>query len=507
MTDSVRTSVQPPRIVASRPAPRARISVRPATVPQPAGTAVSAAQGAPGAAPASPHAASSTTASTESIRAFIELEIEARQCADLERLRFVIVNGTRKVAAFDQALLAEPKAAGGWHVTCASSVHTIDAQAPQMRFIAAWLDRVSASAGGRLDEARTIDLAADARAFELPDGELTFAHAFWLPITSRDGRALAALLALKGEPWQQQSASVLLPLAGAYAHAWAALVPASNGPAGRAIRLLSKRRLALAASVVAAIAAFIPVPMSSLAPAEIVAAEPALIAAPLDGVIQDIAVAPGTLVEKDQVLLTFNDTRLKSDAEVARRNTELARARYFKIIQAATANRKETDELAIAKSELDVAAAERAAAEQLLDRSVVRASRAGLAIFSAKSDWIGRPVHTGERIMEIGDPRKTELRIEMPVADAISLTAGGPVALFLDGDPLTAIDATITRISYRPVLSAERQLVYTVHAKLDATATHRIGLRGIARASNGDVPLWFYLLRRPIASLRQRFGL
>lgn len=507
MTDPVRTNVQPPRAAVSRPTPRPRPALRAAVVPSPTLSAPSAAQGAQTAVPLRLGTGASAGASSDSIRAFIELEMEARQCANLDSLRFVIANGTRKVAAFDQALLVEPKPAGGWHITCASSVHKIDAQTPLVRFFSAWLDRTSASAGIRFDEARTIDLTEDARAFELPDEVGHSAHAFWLPIKSRDGRLLAALLALKQEPWPQQSSSVLLPLAGAYAHAWAALAPAADSPARRALRFVTKRRLALAAILAAALAAFIPVPMSSLAPAEIVAAEPALIAAPLDGVIQDIAVVPGTQVATDQILITFNDTRLKSEAEVARRNMQVAQARYFKIIQAATANRKETEDLAIAKSELDVASAELAAAKDLLARSVVRAPRAGLAIYSAKSDWIGRPVHTGERIMDIGDPAKTELRIEMPVADAISLTAGGPVALFLDGDPLTAIDATITRISYRPVLSAERQLVYKVHAKLDAAATYRIGLRGIARTSNGDVPLWFYLLRRPIASLRQRFGL
>ena len=35
----------------------------------------------------------------------------------------------------------------------------------------------------------------------------------------------------------------------------------------------------------------------------------------------------------------------------------------------------------------------------------------------------------------------------------------------------------------------------------------RIGLRGIARIHGESVSLWFYLLRRPISAVRQRFGL
>lgn len=109
--------------------------------------------------------------------------------------------------------------------------------------------------------------------------------------------------------------------------------------------------------------------------------------------------------------------------------------------------------------------------------------------------------------MEIGNPADTELRIEVPVSDALTLQEGGDVALFLDGDPLTAVHAKIARANYRPSSNAESQLVYRVHASFADGIARRIGLRGVARVSAHDVPLAFYLFRRPIASLRQRFGI
>lgn len=504
MTDPARTATTHPRLSVAHPAPRATLAVRPGP---PIATAGGTAKiGQTQTAPPS-RADQGAALSSDSIRAFIETEIEARQCVNLDSLRFVITNATRKVAPYDQAFLCEPRPTGGWHVTCASSVSKLDAQTPLMRFLTSWLDWSIEKPGVGPNEPRTCNLHDDARELNFSAHDIPFAHALWLPLKSTDGQVLGALVALKSDPWQPQVMPVVVPLSGAYAHAWAALAPQTSGPGQRAWRAMTRRRIALTVTAAAAFAAFIPVPMSSLAPAEIVAAEPALITAPLDGVIQDVSIAPGTLVAKDQILLTFNDTKLKSDAEVARRNKEVAQARYFRVVQTATANQKELENLAIAKAELDVATAELSMAEHLLARAVIRAPRPGLAIYSAKSDWIGKPVHTGERIMDIGDPEKTELRIDMPVSDAISLSAGGSVALFLDGDPLTAIEGTITRIGYRPVLSADRQLVYRVHARIAGDTPRRIGLRGIARASNGDVPLWFYLLRRPIASLRQRFGL
>ncbi len=164
-------------------------------------------------------------------------------------------------------------------------------------------------------------------------------------------------------------------------------------------------------------------------------------------------------------------------------------------------------DLATAKAELDVANAELDYAKELLSRSEIRAERAGLLIYSAKSDWIGKPVAVGERLMEIGDPAKSEIKIELPVSDAVALQPGGTISLFLDGDPLRSIDGTITRTSYRPTLTAEQQLAFRIHAKFADEQPRRIGLRRVARVDGEAVSLWFYLFRRPIAAVRQRVGL
>lgn len=447
---------------------------------------------------------------TNPISAFIELEIEARQCADLDVLRFAIVNSTRKIAAFDQAFLVEPAAGGGWKLTRASSVSKIDHHAPPIRALEDWLASVKTITGFDGTEPRFFNLDDDAaHGSASPSGLCP--HAFWLPVRGREGRLHCVLLALKKDTWRPQATALLMPLAGAYAHAWAALEPKHAQHAERAKRIFSRKKLAIAAAVLLSVAAFVPVPMSSLAPAEVVAMEPALITAPMDGVIDKILAPPGALVEKDAPIVQIVDVKLRSDFDVARRNKEVAHARYFKIVQSATANQsedqKDLHELASAKAELDVAAAEFEFARDMLSRSLIKAPRAGLLIYSAASDWSGKPVRTGERILEIGDPAKTEVKIDLPVSDAVSLRDGGHIALFLDGDPLTAIPGEITRANYRPTANAEHQLVYKVHARFGDGHARRIGLRGVARVSSHDVPLWFYLFRRPISGLRQRFGL
>jgi hypothetical protein len=442
-----------------------------------------------------------------SISHYFDLEIEARQCADLDVLRFAIVNSTRNIAGFEQAFLAEPSIAGGLCVTRASSVSKIDRSTPLVRAVDAWLQHPAHAEKIQAGELRLANLEHEAREWGLRVKSFEIPYAMWLPLKSRDGRLQAALVALKSENWRPQHTALMIPLAGAYGHAWDALAPKAATSVESVKGYVSKRRLAAAVWLACLFAAFIPVPMSSLAPSEIIAAEPILVTAPIEGVIGDILAAPGAWVEKGAPIVKYVDVKLRNDAEVAARTRAVAEARHFKVVQSALATQKEMQDLALAKAELDVANAEWEYAVALLDRSTIRAERTGLLIYSSKSDWIGKPVSVGERLMEIGDPAKSEIKIELPVSDAIALKAGGTVSLFLDGDPLRSIDATIARTSFRPMLTAEQQLAFRVHAKFADGQPRRIGLRGVARVNGEPVSLWFYLFRRPIAAVRQKVGL
>lgn len=499
-------NVDPPRlapVAASQLANLAASTVTGQTTVDPMRAKIIAALASPSG--GAPPAAQSAPPS-EAIARFVELEIEARQCDDLETLRFAVVNSTRKLAAFDLSFLIEPVVTGGWTMSRASSVSKLDVNAPLPRAIALWLAHPDHANLLQRGEARRANLDQEAADWGLQTQPFAHPHAIWLPLKARDGRNLAALLALKKDIWLPQDIALLLPLAGAYGHAWEALLPKRADRLARAGTYVSKAKLALTLGVAAVLAAFVPLPISVLAPSEVVAAEPGLVTAPIDGVIGNILAAPGTWVEKDTVIVQFVDVKLRNDLEVASRNADVAKARYFNVVQAATANQKDMEDLATSKAEFDVANAELQYASALLSRSEIRASKAGLLIYSAKSDWLGKPVVTGERLMEIGDPDNAEIKIELPVSDAIALEAGGHVSLFLDGDPMTAVSGTISRINYRPAPAPGQQLVYRVYSKFDQGQVQRIGTRGIARVSGGQVPLWFYLLRRPMAAVRQWIG-
>jgi len=145
-------------------------------------------------------------------------------------------------------------------------------------------------------------------------------------------------------------------------------------------------------------------------------------------------------------------------------------------------------------------------ARDLLQRSEVRAERDGIAVFADADRLVGKPVRTGERLMELADPQQAELKIELDVGDVIPFPSDAGVALFLDSDPLQRHDAQLTSVAYEAAMTAAGLLAYRLDARF-LSKTPRIGLRGTAKIYGEYVPLAAYLFRRPLAALRKTVGL
>ena len=132
----------------------------------------------------------------------------------------------------------------------------------------------------------------------------------------------------------------------------------------------------------------------------------------------------------------------------------------------------------------------------------------GIAIFSDKSDWEGKPVSAGEAIVSMADPGNVEMEIDLPVKDSMVLAEGARVKIFLDSDPLNPLEATLTKASYRAQPDKRDILSYALTAELsDSDAERpRIGVQGTAQVYSEKAPLAYVLFRRPITTLRQYTG-
>lgn len=436
-----------------------------------------------------------------SFSAFLQLERSARHAEDLQALRYVIVNETRRLTAYRRAIFVSIQPGRKVKVEAVSGIAAIEKDAPFTR----WITQMATAAFRTVKPGQPAALSPETvpgfRDVEWQ--EHTAAHVAWVPLALPDGTVIAGLIVDRDLPFADPELILLHQLADCYAHALAALK-------GRA-RAAPRRRWGPVIAVVVVgllvAALFIPVRLTALGPAEVVAADPVVVAAPLDGVIGSFEVEPNQSVRAGQALFRFDDTNLRAELEVAERTLGIAEAELRRATQGAFTDAEAGSQIAILEARLVLRRSEVAYAREQLDRSIVRADRDGIAVFTDVNDWIGRPVVTGERVMQIANPIRSEVEIQLPVEDAVALQPGAPVELYLDIDPLTAVLAAVRSASYEAQQTPEGPFAYELKASFaDPNQPVRIGLKGTAKLFANDVPLYFYLFRRPIGALRQMLG-
>lgn len=424
---------------------------------------------------------------------FLGLERQARSAKDLDSLAFALANDAQGLFGFRHAALL---IAG--KVRALTGISVIEANAPFVAFVESAAEQLLAQ--GRSTKAQVIQ-AESLNAQTRADWQsLSAAAVFWLPLLDKQQQPFGGLWLAREQPWSDAEQALLQQLGDCYSHAWLALQPRQPWR----LRWPRKKMLGVAAALLLLL--LLPVRQSVLAPAEVVPLGGQVVAAPLDGVIAEFRVKPNQAVQKGDVLLQFDATSIKAQADVAERSLNVAEAELKANAQRAFADAESSARIDLFAARVEQKRAERNYAHELLARTEVRAERDGIAVFADAQRWTGKPVQTGERLMEIADPQQAELRIELAVGDALDFQPGTEVALFLDSDPLHRHQARLQRIAYEAQLTPSAQLAYRLDAEFAATPP-RIGLRGTAKIFGARGPLVFYLLRRPLAALRQTVGL
>ncbi len=435
----------------------------------------------------------------------LRVEGEARAAASLPELALFMANETGKIVRTRQTLVFKTSIVGAMQLEAASSLTEVDRQVPLFQAFERLLVRLAKDAG--LQQAREFAISAYIDAADGEHSLQAYPHreALWFPLADRRGEVFAGMLLLRDDSWTSNEVLLTKRLSACYAHAWYWIATQ------RSVALLPKisRRHALFAAVAVLAVGLFPVSLTALAPLEVAPRDPLLVAAPIDGVIEDIPVAPNSAVAVGDVLLRFADTTLRNRYEVAEREATVADQRVKKTTLLAVGDIRSRHELALDTAEFKVKIAERDYARELLARTVVKATRPGRVIFGDKRDLIGKPTSTGERIMEVADPAHVEIRIDVATSDSIILSDGKRVKLFLDSDPLNARSATVRRTDYQAKPTEAGTLAFRVIAQIDEDGQPppRLGIRGTAQLYGERVPFAYYLLRRPIASLRQWIGL
>lgn len=438
---------------------------------------------------------------TAMLRHLLHVEAEIRTCRSVEELAVLLVNELRKMTGARQAFFADLKT-GLPRFLAVSGASDIDRNAPTMRWLAKELAAQPPAQGG--NGAGEVRLRTGSAASEEEGRTFPFPLGYWLPVTSARGEREGGVLLLGEQPFAEATVAIGGRVAATASHAASVLAYRAARPARS-----PRAKMVLAALAVASVVALVwPVPMTALAPMEVVPKDGFVVAAPIDGVIEEVVVAPNAPVKAGDLLVRYVDTVPRNQLQLAEREVSVAEAKLRQFQQTAFVDERAKRELAAARAELTLKNAERDFARDTFERSQIRAPRDGVAIYADRKEWVGRPTSTGQRILEIADTAKVQLRVQLPVAEVLDLAPGARIRAYLDGDPLRPVTATVTSMSHQAKIVEGQGLAYRVEGEFASDVRPpRLGVRGTAQLFSGRVPLVYYLFRRPLIWLRQKVGL
>jgi multidrug efflux pump subunit AcrA (membrane-fusion protein) len=424
-----------------------------------------------------------------------QLELDARDAESVEALQFLAVNDTHRVVPYEHAVLWSARRRA---IVAVSGALKIERTAPEIVGLGAIIAHLAPKG-----EPVAIDRDRLSGRISEAAGRFLMGPALLVSLKSGLDRSEGALLLTRREPFTEAETRILARLGSAFGSAFAA----RRAPAVHGRSLLSRRRLAVAASLLAIALLALPVRLHVLADASVVPIDPIIVAAPLDGVIERLAVEPDRRVSAGDLLFTFDTTDLAAEHDVRDKRVRVLEAEHAAAEQKAFLDERARAELGLTLARLAEGRAELALAATRLRRAEVRASGAGVAVVADRNAWTGRPVRIGERVLSIADTARVRLEIRIAVEDALVIAPGAAVDLFLATDPSTPVPARLSRVSYDAHVLPGGAAVFIGEADLGSGATPlRLGLTGTARIAGDRAPLAYALFRKPLASLRRLLG-
>ncbi len=427
----------------------------------------------------------------------MQLSKRVREALRPEEIGFVAVNETRQLLSYRQSAFW----LHGKGVFSVSGIPDLDRGSPYVQ----WLTQC-------FKDWQSLDSCSLRSPNDMSE-ELARSWTEWAPLfaaiaplkTAQNGM-IGLLVFFRDEPWSEQDLTLLSELAAIYAHSLAAL----NTRAGLWTKLRRKgfsTGLKSALVLLAVCSLLFPVSMSVQAPAEVVPKNPFVVRSPLDTVIDKFHVKPNQSVTEGELLFEFDRVTLEAKYGIASQAYQIAVEEYRQAAQTALVDDSFRVELNTRRGRVDERATEMAYSGQLLDKTEVRAPRSGIVVFAEESDWVGKNVSVGERVLTIADPEQVEILIRLPVGDAIDFELGSRVKLYLTSDPQHPLEGHLRYASYKPETTTYGVAAYRLKADFATQAKFpRIGLMGTARIYGEKVSLGYYLFRRPLTALRQRFG-
>ena len=453
----------------------------------------------------------------QALLTLLQLQQKAREAETLNQLHFVVLNQTKSLIDYEQAVLWDAKS----QVVCgASAVTTIDPKAPFSQWMTKLSQQVARQDQGKQIHKVELDkLSAEADGLSPEDSNTDSLNreaftqvAVWVPLLNSHHELVAGLWLFRATALSLREKRLLTFWSEQVGFVWQALAQQSRkrawfeGSSSRS-KMMNRKKLWWLVAALAVGALFLPVRQSVLAPAEVVSATPMTVRMPLDGVVKKLWVKPNSAVKKGDLLLELDSQTLDDQLAQAQQQLSIASAELRVAQQQSFYDASRKASLAILEGKQALAHSQVAYLQEKVAQTRLVAQQDGIALFDDQGDWVGRPIRLGEPLMDIADPTHTAIKIQLAVEDRMALSQGDEVRFFLNSRPTDAIPAKLSTVAYRSTLQNDGQYAFELKAQIDAEQdSPTMGLKGMAKIYGERTSLIYYLMRRPLSHLRMWWG-
>lgn len=454
--------------------------------------------------PATPQASNVENLLLQLLAAINRLCVKAIHAEDRESLIFIIVNDTVQTIQYDRAVLwdlsaKKPKILG---ISGQTALNKETKLAKQWEAVAATIGDPK-----KAQKFEASNFSDEGVAWNTYQAEV-HSNVVWLPIFFHDELVLGLWLEGFGQRFQnpsiQETLNFLLQyLTPAYGATWKKL----EKPSYFKKTTFGKEQLALIGIAALAFLFLVRVPLRVVAPCEVVANDPFIVTAPLEGIIEKVAVEPGQAVEVGALLYSY-------DKRLPLRNLNAAQKQVQ--ILAEDVKRAKTLGLSEAKSLTDLSMLSLKLEKEKVNLGYIqwqstqldqKAAIEGVVMIENPDEWRGKPVRVGEKILSLNNPKNTKIKIWIPEDDNIIIDSEQPIKIVLNIDPARTYQANIEYIANEGSISSHQIPSFLAEAKwVTPPDENKLGLKGTAILYGEKVSLFYYLVRKPWAAIRHFFG-
>ena len=438
------------------------------------------------------------------IAKLIGLEKKTREAKTEDELNFVIVNETRQLVEYVSSFILLKTQTDNLTTKATSDLATIDRTSPLISYLEKIINHKDYKDSKNI---QSIDLVKISKSLKITKPKNIPNFILQVPLFSPQEGFQGFLVLSKNENFSETEIDLLTHLASTFGHALT-LFKKDISIFKFLKKNLSGRGFWIVIFILVLVS-LIPVKIKSTAPVDVIPSSPKLITAPFDGVVKNIVINNNDRVKVGDLVVLLEDLDLNNDYNLAQQSLQIAEKELLRSRQSSFSDKKEKAKLAELVAQVDLKKAELNSVSKRLKNSKLYSNQNGVAIVDRKTEWQGRPVSVGEKIITIANPNEIEFLIWLPVKDSLVIQKNSLVKVFLDINPMKSLEGKLLRASYQPSLSPEGILSYKLTASYDGNAMSlpRIGLRGTAKVYGSKVTLFYYLFRKPITFVRQLVGI